>query len=260
MSSNISSISGYPTTMTDNLGNVTNLGNCHIPNITYSPPSTWTTISQGVFGMKTSNSVTKIAAALNKAQRNIGAATKGTANPFFRSKYADLGSVMEACKEALNDQGISILQPVVSDETGDYVETMLLHESGEYVSSRMKLVVNKPNMQELGSAISYARRYGLQSMVFIPAEDDDGEHTMRRGQKGSTEVSKVNPVTMVSTTSTTPNVALTTTETLPPGAIQATEVSSKAEVQPLKKSSFRKPKKVVETPAETTGESNDDWS
>jgi len=125
--------------------------------------------------MQTSNSIVNISSALLKAQKNIEGATKGSANPFFRSKYADLNSVMDACKQHLNEQGISVLQPVQSDEHGDYVETTLLHESGEWITSRMKLMVNKQNMQELGSAVSYARRYALQSLVFVGANDDDGE-------------------------------------------------------------------------------------
>lgn len=130
--------------------------------------------------MKTSESIKSLSAALLKAQRNIGAATKGSANPFFKSRYADLGSVMEACKEALNNEGITVLQPVQSDVSGDYVETILLHESGEFMSSSMKLVLSKQDMQAYGSAVSYARRYSLQSLVFIPAEDDDGEKAVAR--------------------------------------------------------------------------------
>lgn len=131
--------------------------------------------------MTRSDSIVKIAVALSKAQKNIGAAAKGAANPFFKSKYADLGSVMEACKEALNNEGITILQPVTITAEGKHaVETVLLHESGEFISSVMALELTKTNMQDLGSAISYARRYSLQSLVFIPAEDDDGEKTMTR--------------------------------------------------------------------------------
>ena len=125
--------------------------------------------------MKTSESIAKISAALLKAQKNIGAATKGSANPFFKSKYADLGSVMEACKEALNNEGITVLQPVGFSEGKHTVTTMLLHESGEFISETGALEVPKANMQDLGSAISYLRRYGLQSFVFIPAEDDDAQ-------------------------------------------------------------------------------------
>jgi hypothetical protein len=149
--------------------------------------------------MKTSESIKNLSMALLKAQKNIGAATKGAANPFFKSKYADLGSVMEACKEALNNEGITVLQPVQSSETGDYVETLLLHESGEFMSSSMKLLLSKQDMQAYGSAVSYARRYSLQSLVFIPAEDDDGEKSMVRERKV--------PETTVKATTTSPIVA-----------------------------------------------------
>lgn len=215
----------------------------------YTPYISWPTpLSLGGTSLQTSNSIVKISAALNKAQRNIGSATKGSANPFFKSKYADLGSVMEACKEALNDQGISVLQPVVSDATGDYVETMLLHESGEFLASRMKLLVAKPNMQEFGSAVSYARRYGLQSMVFIPAEDDDGEKSMRRSTPAPTRQAVV--ATPLPNEEDVP-VDLSTLKGPLPAAPAA------APVEPLKKSSFKKPKKAAETPA---AEESSDWS
>lgn len=150
--------------------------------------------------MKTSQTLEKIAPALLKAQANIGAATKGSKNPFFSSRYADLGAVMEACKEHLNDQCITVLQPVGHDELGEYVETVLLHSSGEFISDRMRIEPMKkmvspnpkkeenftpflsPDPQAQGSAITYARRYALQSMLFIPAEDDDGEGAMNRNQ------------------------------------------------------------------------------
>jgi hypothetical protein len=129
--------------------------------------------------MDKSESITKLAGALLNAQKKIGAATKGKTNPFFKSSYADLGAVMEACKEALNENGVTVLQPVGSDEQGVYVETVLLHESGEFISDKMRIAVKQANdPQAQGSAITYARRYALQSMVFIPAEDDDGEKAM----------------------------------------------------------------------------------
>lgn len=130
--------------------------------------------------MNRSESISKISAALLKAQRKIEGASKGADNPYFKSKYANLNSVMEACKEALNENGISVLQPISSDEHGEYVETTLLHESGEFITSRMKLILAKNDMQAFGSAVSYARRYGLQSLVFIGAEDDDGESAVSR--------------------------------------------------------------------------------
>lgn len=123
-----------------------------------------------------SDSIAKIAPALLAAQKNIGAAKKESTNPFYKSSYADLGAVMQVCKDELNKNGISVLQPVGTDEQGVYVETLLLHESGEFIADKMRIAVKGPNdPQAQGSAITYARRYGLQSMVFIPAEDDDGE-------------------------------------------------------------------------------------
>lgn len=131
--------------------------------------------------MNKSETLIKIAPALLKAQEAMGAAKKDASNPFYKSSYADLGAVMEACKKELNDNGILVLQPVGSDEMGVYVETILLHESGEYISDRMRISQKEENNpQAQGSAITYARRYSLQSMVFIPAEDDDAESAMKR--------------------------------------------------------------------------------
>lgn len=134
--------------------------------------------------MKYSESIIKIVPALLASQKQIGAAKKGSENPFFHSKYADLGSVMEACKDILNENGITILQPIDSDEHGVYVETTLLHESGEWISASMRISPKSDtNPQDQGSAISYARRYSLQSMVFIPAEDDDAEKATQSFRK-----------------------------------------------------------------------------
>jgi hypothetical protein len=127
--------------------------------------------------MKSSTSIGKIAPALLKAQSLMGAALKGSKNPYFKSNYADLGAVLEACKELLNANGVVILQPHV----GHIVETILLHESGEWLSSETAIVAAKENdPQAYGSAITYARRYGLQSFLSMPAEDDDGERAMAR--------------------------------------------------------------------------------
>jgi hypothetical protein len=158
--------------------------------------------------MKTSTSIIKIAPALLAAQKKMGAAKKDAINPFFHSNYADLGSVMEVCKEPLNEQGIAILQPLESDEHGVYVETVLLHESGEWMSAGLRIAPkSETNPQDQGSAISYARRYGLQSFGFIPAEDDDAE---KAAEKATVRKIVSHPVantalkTMVTTSSTLP--------------------------------------------------------
>lgn len=115
-----------------------------------------------------------LAGALAKAQVEMGKALKQNTNPAFRSKYADLGSVMDACLPALNKHGIAVIQPTVDDESGRYVETVLLHESGETLRCRVPLIVQKNDMQGYGSAVTYARRYGLMCMAGIAPEDDDG--------------------------------------------------------------------------------------
>jgi hypothetical protein len=102
---------------------------------------------------------------------------KNASNPHLKSKYADLGSVLEACQTALHDNGFAIMQPCGKDDHGAYVETVLAHESGESFASRVYLVVGKQDMQGVGSAITYARRYGLLGMAGLAPEDDDGEAT-----------------------------------------------------------------------------------
>lgn len=136
--------------------------------------------------MKTSESIIKITPAFLKAQKEITSVIKDSDNPFFNSKYADLTSVIDACKDKLNAVGIAILQPI----DGMSVETMLLHESGEWFSSSTPIVSkDENNPQSLGSAITYAKRYGLQSMVLLPAEDDDGNKAS--GNKEETDITNL---------------------------------------------------------------------
>lgn len=124
--------------------------------------------------MKTSESILTLAKALPKAQAAIGVAKKDVNNTFFKSKYADLSSVIDACKAGLNAAGFTFLQPVTSSERGVVIETILLHESGEWISESLEVPVSKNDAQGVGSAITYGRRYGLQALVGVPAEDDDG--------------------------------------------------------------------------------------
>lgn len=125
--------------------------------------------------MNKSDSISKIAVALVQAQSKMSNAVKDSKNPFFKSKYADLNAVREACLPALNESKISVLQLIINKENKNYVETILLHESGEWISSETEIKNSKPNdPQAEGSGITYARRYGLQSIVCLGAEDDDG--------------------------------------------------------------------------------------
>lgn len=116
-----------------------------------------------------------IASALAAAQASMGKALKQSNNPHFKSKYADLGNVMDACLPALNAVGIAVIQPMGEDDYGRYVETRLIHgDSSEWLACRVPLIVSKNDMQGYGSAVTYARRYGLMAMAGIAPEDDDG--------------------------------------------------------------------------------------
>lgn len=115
-----------------------------------------------------------IATALAAAQMAMGPALKDRVNPAFKSKYADLASVLSACLPALNENGIAMVQPTGEDEAGRYVSTVLIHETGERLECRVPLIVAKNDMQGYGSAVTYARRYGAMSMAGIAPEDDDG--------------------------------------------------------------------------------------
>jgi hypothetical protein len=121
-----------------------------------------------------SESIGELAAALAKAQGAMGAAKKGAANPYFKSSYADLADIVAAIKEPLSVNGLAYAQTTdVSDSWDVSVETMLLHSSGQWISGTLTMKPTKSDPQGIGSCITYARRYGLQAMVGIPAEDDD---------------------------------------------------------------------------------------
>ena len=116
-----------------------------------------------------------LAAALAKAQGAMKSAAKDSVNPHFKSKYADLASVWDACREPLSSNGLAVVQRVSSSPAGVVLTTMLLHSSGEWIRDRATFPVVQQTAQAYGSAITYARRYALAAMVGVaPDEDDDG--------------------------------------------------------------------------------------
>ena len=117
--------------------------------------------------------------ALCKAQKEMGAVIKREDNPHLKKKYADLGAVMDACFDALHANGFAVMQPGGQDDYGTYVETVFAHETGEIFRSKVYLVIGKNDMQGVGSAWTYARRYGLLGMAGLAPEDDDGIATKR---------------------------------------------------------------------------------
>lgn len=139
--------------------------------------------------------------ALAAAQMEMGKAIKSSNNPHFRSKYADLGAVMDACLPALNGHGIAVFQPALTIDGERYVRTVLAHgESGTTIHCDVPLIVSKVDMQGYGSAVTYARRYGLMAMAGIAPEDDDGnaaasapprQQSMRPAQDSSAQPSPI---------------------------------------------------------------------
>ncbi len=130
-----------------------------------------------------SEQISELMAALAKAQGEMRPAIKDSANPHFRSKFADLASVWDACREPLSRNGLAIVQSVVNRDGEQYLETTLGHASGQWISSEMRLPIQKPGPQELGSCLSYCRRYSLAAIVGVYQDDDDGEHAQKDYRK-----------------------------------------------------------------------------
>lgn len=116
-----------------------------------------------------------LAAALAKAQGEMTGAKKDALNPHFKSKYADLASVWDACRAALSKNGLAVVQRVFADPAGVGVRTMLVHAGGEWIEEVLVVPVQQRSAQGYGSAVTYGRRYALAAMVGIAAEDDDGQ-------------------------------------------------------------------------------------
>lgn len=117
----------------------------------------------------------KIAEALVKAQKAFGPALKSSLNPHFKNRYADLAACVEAVVDALNENGIMLMQPCHESASGVIVETLFIHESGETMSAgRLHVPAAKQDPQGYGSALTYARRYSLMAACGIAPEDDDG--------------------------------------------------------------------------------------
>lgn len=197
--------------------------------------------------MKTSPTITKIATALLAAQREMEAVSKSDDNPYFNSKYADINKFLEVMKPALNNHGVLLLQPTGLDNS---VETVLVHaESGEFImTDPLKLVLSKQDMQNVGSCITYARRFSLQSLLGMEAEDDDGETAVGRGKFAEPKKVETKPAT--------PKVTVPNSVTATPGGQLMNKPAEPAKVEPPKpveppkaaapapekpKSSFKKP-------------------
>lgn len=128
--------------------------------------------------MQKSDTIGELAKALASAQGLIEGAKKDSENPFFKSKYADLASVRDACQSALSKNGLAVVQ-VPSTAIGEHstvisVETLLMHSSGEWILGDLSAIPVKEDPQGIGSCITYLRRYALAAFAGVAPEDDDG--------------------------------------------------------------------------------------
>ena len=123
-----------------------------------------------------------------KAQSEMGGAVKDANNPFFKSKYADLSAVVQAVKDPFANNGLSYVQFPIEEGGRIGVETILMHESGEWLSNSFTVQLSKQDAQGAGSAITYCRRYALQAIAGIPSEDDDGNHASKPVKKVTVDI------------------------------------------------------------------------
>jgi hypothetical protein len=138
----------------------------------------------------------QVAAALVKAQKEFGPALKTHTNPAFKSRYADLSACVEAVVDALNNNGIALVQRNVECSSGVTIETVFVHESGEMLSSGpLHVPASKQDPQGYGSAQTYARRYSLMAACGIAPEDDDGNAgTQAKRTESKPQAKRVDPV------------------------------------------------------------------
>jgi hypothetical protein len=144
----------------------------------------------------------KIATALVKAQKAFGPALKSSTNPHFKSRYADLAACVEAVIDALNENGIALVQHSHECADGIIIETIFIHESGEMISGgKLHVPATKQDAQGYGSAMTYARRYSLQAACGIAPEDDDGNNASRAKPKSTRTKAEIEALITAATSS-----------------------------------------------------------
>lgn len=133
--------------------------------------------------MQKSESIAALAKALAKAQNEVENAAKNAANQHFRSKYADLAEVLNTVRPVFSANGLAVSQFPSFENGVASVETIITHESGEWMSGISSAPVTKQDAQGVGSATTYLRRYSLAAIAGIAQEDDDGNHAAGKIQK-----------------------------------------------------------------------------
>tara|TARA_R110000764_G_scaffold6683_1_gene24878 strand:+ start:3216 stop:3722 length:507 start_codon:yes stop_codon:yes gene_type:complete len=124
--------------------------------------------------MNKSDSIKNLAIALTKAQGELQNASKSSRNPHFKSTYANLSEVLSCVKESFTPNGLSFIQAPSFADGVVYVETLVMHISGEWISSTAGSPITKQTPQGIGDAVTYLRRYSLASVSGLAQQDDDG--------------------------------------------------------------------------------------
>jgi len=147
-----------------------------------------------------SNDVKDLFGALAKAQSEMNLASLSSENPYFKSKYADLGEFIKATRPALTKNGLAVIQQILPNDDGQNIlHTILTHSTGQWIESKMRIIPPKTDIQTLGSYITYLRRYSYAALVGVVAadEDDDGERAVATQRevyaKGTALNTKYNP-------------------------------------------------------------------
>jgi ERF superfamily len=154
--------------------------------------------------MNTSEKIDLILPALMKVKSKLQAVTKSANNPFFKSKYADLNTYLDEVEPLLEENKMVLFQPVRVNSGGtNTVSSIIMHESGQFISSEMVVVTKEADMQKLGSAITYARRYTLGPLLSMKAEDDDGNGASGKAHTKSYPKKEENVVNQQATSTTT---------------------------------------------------------
>lgn len=130
-----------------------------------------------------SESVSSVLAALGQAQDEFPSVPKRSENPYFSSKFADLGTIKEFVDPILQKHGLHITQQASHIGERPALETLLFHESGEYIGNVTPLSLAKTDPQSQGSAISYMRRYSYSALLNLVSEDDDGNRASHANPK-----------------------------------------------------------------------------
>jgi len=138
-----------------------------------------------LFDATMSDTIGKLAGALAKAQSQMTMVEGKSTNPFFNSKYASLAAVLEVAMPALNANEVALVQGNrwSASDNGFYITSMLMHSSGEWIKSEIRMPIAKKDAHGIGAATTYGRRYLLSSMVGVAQADDDGNGAIQRAPR-----------------------------------------------------------------------------